>query len=299
LRAINFIERDREQLLLKDIASGIKLHSSITMPLVDHLFAVGWIRKRIWQSWYPFLTERLRGEGVFFLNYAFEEDPPMRIALSPAEEPNRACAQLYHHVASHIPLGGKDVLEVSCGHGGGAAYVTRTFLPRSYTAVDLNPGAIQFCRENHRRDGLLFRRSDAQNLPFEPNSFDAVINVEASHCYPDFPQFLAEVARVLRPGGHFLYADFRFADSRAEWEQALAACPLKIDRTRTINAEVLRGMDRNSARSLELIGRHLPKCLRGLGRDFAGVRGSRIYNALASGELTYRSYCLTKPSHKN
>jgi hypothetical protein len=64
---------------------------------------------------------------------------------------------------------------------------------------------------------------------------------------------------------------------------------------RTINAEVLRGMDRNSARSLGLIDRHLPKFLHGLGRDFAGVQGSRIYNALVSGELTYRSYCLVKP----
>ena len=60
-------------------------------------------------------------------------------------------------------------------------------------------------------------------------------------------------------------------------------------------AEVLRGMDRNSARSLQLIARHLPKCLHGLGRDFAGVQGSRIYNALVNGKLTYRSYCMAKP----
>jgi hypothetical protein len=54
-------------------------------------------------------------------------------------------------------------------------------------------------------------------------------------------------------------------------------------------------MDRNSPRSLELIARHLPKFLHALGRDFAGVRGSRIYNALSSGELSYRSYCLQQP----
>jgi SAM-dependent methyltransferase len=288
------------------------------VPFLDHLFAVGWIRKAIWRAWYPFLTRRLQDEGVFFLNYAFEEEPPMGIALPPADEPNRACIQLYHHVASQVALGGKEVLEVSCGHGGGAAYVARTFQPRRYTALDLNPAAIRFCQEHHKggdgRDaratndwmdpsprrfdatsGLAFQQGDAEHLPFAADTFDAVINVEASHCYPDFSRFLAEVARVLRPGGHFLYADFRFADSRAQWEQALATCPLKIERARTINAEVLRGMDRNSARSLELIGRHLPKFLHGLGRDFAGVKGSRIYNALASGELTYRSYCLSKP----
>ena len=182
-------------------------------------------------------------------------------------------SSLYHHVAAQVPLRGKDVLEVSCGHGGGAAYVARTFQPRRYTALDLNPAAIRFCQEHHRREGLIFRQGDAEHLPFEDGTFDAVINVEASHCYPDFPRFLAEVARVLKPGGHFLYADFRFADGLAEWEEALASCPMQIEHMRTINAEVLRGMDRNSARSLELIGRHLPKFLHGLGRDFAGVQG--------------------------
>ena len=53
------------------------------MPFLDNLFAVGWIRKAIWRSWYPFLTRRLQGEEVFFLNYAFEEEPPMDIALPP------------------------------------------------------------------------------------------------------------------------------------------------------------------------------------------------------------------------
>jgi len=265
------------------------------MPVIDNLFAVGWIRKSIWRLWYPFLTRRLRGESVFFLNYAFEEEPAMGIPLAPRNEPDRACAQLYHHVAAQVSLRGKDVLEVSCGHGGGAEYVARTFEPRRYTAVDLNPVAIRFCEEHHRREGLIFRQGDAEHLPFAENTFDAVINVEASHCYPDFQRFLAEVARVLKPGGHFLYADFRFADGFAKWEEALKTCPLRIQQLRTINAEVLRGMDRNSARSLTLIDRHLPKFLHGVGRDFAGVQGSRIYNALVSGELTYRSYCLGKP----
>ena len=264
------------------------------MPLIDNLFAVGWIRKAIWRSWYPFLTRRLQGEGVLFLNYAFEEEPPMGIALSPADEPNRACVQLYHHVASQVALCGKEVLEVSCGHGGGAAYLSRTFKPHRYTGLDLNPAAIRFCRENHGIVGLAFQQGDAEQLPFQADSFDVVINVEASHCYPEFRRFLAEVTRVLRPGGHLLYADFRFAENRVDWEQALASCPLKIERTRVINSEVLRGMDRNSARSMELVGRHAPKFMRGLTRDFAGVKGSRIYNALVSGELTYRSYCLGK-----
>jgi SAM-dependent methyltransferase len=185
---------------------------------------------------------------------------------------------------------------VSCGHGGGAAYLTRALQPQRYTALDLNPAGIRFCKQRHQIAGLVFRQGDAENLPFAPGTFDSVVNVEASHCYPNFPRFLQEVARVLRPGGYFLYADFRFADRLAQWEQALAGAPLQILRTQNINAEVLRGMNQNSPRSLDLVERRLPKFLHSLGRDFAGTKGSRIYKALLSGELSYRSYCAEKPA---
>lgn len=264
------------------------------MPLIDYLLSIGSVRKAAWRFWYPFLTRRLHGEEVLFLNYAFEEEPPMNIPLTPGDEPNRACIQLYHHVAAQVPLRAKDVMEVSCGHGGGASYLTRALQPGSYTALDLNPTGIAFCRKRHRLDGLTFTQGDAENLPFAAGAFDAVINVEASHCYPALPKFLAEVARVLRPGGHLLYADFRFRDRIVEWDKDISSAPLRVQGSRNINAEVLRGMRRNTARSVKLIETHLPRFLHPLGRDFAGVEGSRIYQALASGEVTYRSYCIEK-----
>jgi len=264
------------------------------MSILERLLAIGPIRKAIWRLWYPFLTRRLRGGEVLFLNYAFETDPPVGLPLDSADEPDRACIQLYHHVASQVDLRGREVLEVSCGHGGGASWITRTMLPASYTGLDLNPTGIRFCQQRHHTPGLTFKQGDAQNLPFPDQSLDAVINVEASHCYPDFPGFLAEVSRVLRPGGHFLYADFRFRDGLAEWESAIATAPLQIVQTRNIRNEVLRGMDCNAKRSEALICLRLPKFLHSLGRDFAGLPGSRLYEALRSGELSYRSWCFRK-----
>lgn len=264
------------------------------MPWIDRLFAIGSIRKAIWRYWYPFLTRRLKGDEVIFLNYAYETEPPMAIPLSAEDEKNRACIQLYHHVGTQRELANLDVLEISCGHGGGASYLTRTLKPASYVGLDLNPSGIEFCRKRHLVDGLRFIQGDAEDLPFPDASFDAVINVEASHCYPNLPAFLGEVARVLKSGGHFLYADFRFSDGISAWETALAGAPLRQLDCTIIDAEVLRGMDVNSARSSELLAKRLPGVLQSLGGDFAGVRGSRIYQALQSGELSYRSYCFVK-----
>lgn len=264
------------------------------MSLLDRLFSVAPVRKALWRMWYPYLTRRLRGRDVLFLNYAYETQPPVGLMLLPEDEPNRACLQLYHHVASGADLAGRDVLEVSCGHGGGASWITRTFRPAAYTGLDLNPSGIRFCRERYLIPGLRFVCGDAGRLPFPDRSHDVVLNLEASHCYPDFPRFLAEVGRVLRPGGHFLYADFRFADQIEGWEAAIAAAPLAVLNMQDIREQVLRGMTLNAPRSEALVRDCLPRFLHGPGRDFAGVPGSRVHEALRAGEMSYRSWVLRK-----
>jgi SAM-dependent methyltransferase len=264
------------------------------MSLLDGLFSIAPVRKALWRLWYPFLTRRLRDEDVLFLNYAFQTDPAVDLVLDPADEPHRACIQLYHHVVAQAPIHDGEMLEVSCGHGGGASWITRTFRPRRYTAIDLNPAAIRFCQQRHPIPGLSFRTGDACHLPFPDRSCDTVINVEASHCYPDFPAFLAEVTRVLRPGGHFVYADFRFGEQLPAWEHALATTPLTMVHSRDISDEVLRGMSLNAPRSERLVTRCLPRLLHAVGRDFAGIPGARVHEALRRGEMTYRSYCFRR-----
>jgi ubiquinone/menaquinone biosynthesis C-methylase UbiE len=267
------------------------------MSLFTKLYALGGFRAALWRFWYPYVTRRLQGQDVLFLNYGFETDPPLGLALAPEDEPHRACIQLYHHVATQVELGGKHLLEVSCGHGGGASYLARTLRPATYTAVDLNPAGIRFCEGKYAAvEGLTFFAGDAENLPFAAETVDAVINIEASHCYPSFPRFLAEVTRVLRPGGFFLYADFRFNDDLPAWLDALGSTTLELVHARDISSEVVRGLEMNAPRSSELIALCLPKWLHSLGRDFAGLPGSYVYNALQGGQAVYHSYCFMKPA---
>ena len=202
--------------------------------------------------------------------------------------------QLYHRVATQADLNGKQVLEVCRGHGGGAAYLVRTLRPASYTGLDFNADGIAFCRKRHNLPGLDFMHGDAESLQFADESFDAVINVEASHAYPRLPRFLAEVVRVLRPGGHFLYADFRGRSEFSGWDAALADTQMRQVSERVINPEVLRGLEKNSQRSVDLIGRLLPTFLRPFGRRFAGVPGTGLYRDIQSRKIEYRMYCFTK-----
>jgi SAM-dependent methyltransferase len=268
------------------------------MKLLERLFSMGPVRKAVWQLWYPFLTRRLRDEDVTFLNYAFETDPPVALPLLPEDEPNRACIQLYHHVATLAApsLAGKEVLEVSCGHGGGASWIARTLKPARYTGLDLNPAGVRHCRQRHQVPGLYFVQGNAQQLPCPDTSVDVVINVEASHCYPDFPGFLDEVSRVLRPGGLFLYADFRFREDIPAWEAAMTGAAMEAVLAGNITSQVLRGMDINGDRNLSLVQERLPRFLHSLGRDFAGVPGSRVHEALRLGSMEYRAWALRKPA---
>jgi SAM-dependent methyltransferase len=237
------------------------------------------------------LGTRQVGDDVVFFNFGYEEDPPMALPLSESDEPNRFGIQLYHVTATQVDLSGKRVLEVSCGAGGGASYIVRTLHPASYTGLDLNPASIDFCRKRHNLPGLDFVQGDAENLPFADQSFDAVINVEASHQYPHFSRFLAEVERVLRPGGHFLYVDSRRRRAIAAWEAALAEAPMRLIAERAIDDEAMRGLRGNTQRSEEAISRRVPVFVFDVIRYGIGLLD---WDLRRDGGYTYRMYCFAK-----
>ena len=245
---------------------------------------------------YPLAT-RLMGDDVVFMDWAYEENPPVALPLAASDEPNRAHINLYHRTATQADLSGKRVLEVSCGRGGGASYLVRTLRPASYTGLDLNSSGIAFCQKRHNLPGLDFVEGNAEDLPFDDQSFDAVLNVEASHLYLQFPRFLAEVARVLRPGGDFLYTDVRPRARFAEWDAALAEAPMRMISQRVINAEVMRGIEASQQNTLAILGpvtRRAPSFLDDFARRAGDLRASTFYQALQSGENSYRMYSFKK-----
>ena len=98
---------------------------------------------------------------------------------------------------------GKPVLEIGCGMGAMAGFWARG--GARVTAVDLAPKSIEQTRRRFDLLGLTgdIREADARELPFANASFDYVYSWGVLHHSPDLRQSIAELMRVLRPGGGF------------------------------------------------------------------------------------------------
>ena len=245
---------------------------------------------------YQFLAGFYRGADWTYMNYGYASLSPQAepIPLDEEDEPNRYSIQLYHHVASGVPLKDKVVLEVGSGRGGGASYVARYLHPNSYTGLDLTASSIRFCQAHHDVPGLSFVRGNAEELDFSPERFDAVINVESAHCYSSIPQFFAQVRRVLRPGGHFLFADMCHYDDLGTIEANLYASGMELIHHQDITSNVLHARDMDHDQRTAFIGARAPAWLTKAIEEFGGVRGSRVYEQFRTREVVYVSSVLRK-----
>jgi len=256
------------------------------------------VRRALWRSFFDLLAWRFDNIGWWTLmNYGYA-DPACStraLPLDPADAAERYPIALYHHVATLAPLGGRRVLEVGSGRGGGASYVARYLAPAEMIGLDLSGRAVTFCKARHGAANLAFRQGDAECLPFDDESFDSVINVESSFCYPSFDRFLAEVRRVLRPGGHLHYTDLRLAHEIADWRAALLRSGFELVAEHDITGNVIEALRRDSARRRAGGRRIVSGPFSAIADTFTGVDGTRIPSLLQRGEMVYFSFLLRKP----
>ena len=254
------------------------------------------LRKAVWKLSYEYLAKTYRQGFWRFMNYGYAplDSSSTGVALDDEDEADRFCIQLYHEVANSIPLAGLHVLEVGCGRGGGASYMARYLKPASLVGVDFSEAVVAFCRQHHAFATLSFVKGDAENLPFESNRFDAVVNVESSHCYASMPRFLSEVKRVLKPGGFFLFADLRGKDQTKELRKDIDTSGMRLIEEKDITANVLRALELDTDRKDQLIRKIVKGPLRKYFRDFAGIRETGVYRRFWNGENVYLKCVLQK-----
>lgn len=244
--------------------------------------------KASFREFYDNITRRLEQSGVgdasFFLNYGY-------VSLGDGDETrfevadgvlNPSSIRLVYELVGGTELRGRRVLDVGCGRGGTVALLADQF-GAVMTGVDLAPEAIAFCRRIHQQPNIRFEVGDAERLPLEDQSFDLVTNIESSHTYPNLRSFFAEVRRVLKADGAFLYTDLLPAQRWAEVRVLLTSLRFKLLDDRHITPNVLASCDAVAATRAQAFG----------GQDalidnFLAVPGSTVYEQMRSAAWEYR-----------
>lgn len=117
----------------------------------------------------------------------------------------------YDTFYSWLNLSPRDhVLEIASGSGGPALYLAGKFKCR-ITGLDINKEGIRTANRQAgeaKITGARFRVADLnQRLPFEDNTFDAVMCIDSMNHFRDRPGYLKEWCRVLKPGKRALFTD--------------------------------------------------------------------------------------------
>jgi SAM-dependent methyltransferase len=114
---------------------------------------------------------------------------------SPAE-----AAEIHEFAA----FAGKRVLDVGCGNGYVLSHYARH--GAEVDGIDITPTAVRLCQQRFAFLGLhgQFQEADAEHLPFPDAHFDCVCSMGVLHHVPDPPRAVAEIHRVLKPGGRLI-----------------------------------------------------------------------------------------------
>lgn len=106
---------------------------------------------------------------------------------------------------------GAAILEVGCGSGVSTRRLAEMLQPRRVVAIETDSSMIRLARRSVRRVSssatIDLSLADATRMPFPDGAFDAVFEVGVIHHVPQWRTALAEIGRILRPGGVFFFVE--------------------------------------------------------------------------------------------
>jgi SAM-dependent methyltransferase len=96
---------------------------------------------------------------------------------------------------------GRRWIDIGCGSGAFTEQVIQRCAPAEVQGIDPSESQLAFARTRPGAAGAMFHQGDAMALPFEANRFDAAVMALVIFFVPDPPKGIAEMVRVVRPGG--------------------------------------------------------------------------------------------------
>ena len=117
------------------------------------------------------------------------------------------------HVAERVALlrPGR-ILEVAAGTGIATRAVSEALPTAEIVATDINPAVVEFAAQHLESERVTFQVADAQQLPFDDESFDLVLCLFGVMFFPDKIRANEEARRVLRAGGRYVQVSFDSLD---------------------------------------------------------------------------------------
>jgi ubiquinone/menaquinone biosynthesis C-methylase UbiE len=99
----------------------------------------------------------------------------------------------------------KSILEIGCGRGGFSDYLARLqATPMSIFACDYSEAALEIARGKYLHNTISWQKEDIMNMTFPADYFDTAISCETIEHVPNPAKAIAELYRVLKPGGKLI-----------------------------------------------------------------------------------------------
>jgi len=118
------------------------------------------------------------------------------------------CKEDYPYISSELDKEDfTDLLDCGCGSGPMISLLYEKDPTKNYTGLDITPRMIEVARQKNLK-GVSWVVGDCENLPFEKDSFDAIICSNSFHHYPNPQAFFDSAKRVLRVGGRLILQDY-------------------------------------------------------------------------------------------
>jgi len=256
-------------------------------------------KKLYWKVYYNFMASYSAKYGAVvyprqFMNYGYATSDDIGMKLG-SETSQELQIKSYLNLMQNAPIDGKAVIEIGCGKGGGCNLFYTHFKPKKIVGVDISKENIVICQKRYKDTSIEFLQGDAEKQIFPNNSFDVVLNLESSHCYPLRIAFFKNVYSILNKDGYFLYVDlFWSTQDTLDIEKQLTETGFKFIKKEDITQNIVLSLELQGDRNKDILKKL--KYLKSFGfmKNIIATTDSVTYAGFKNGPIKYMLYVLKK-----